>query len=324
MATEFKTASRSMEQMVIAKQEIDDIFAAVKGKDGRINPKGLRELSENKFEIAEVLIQLIQDEVAFTDPTPFLVDQRDGVLGDDFVWQEISSVLRVVSRSPGSRPHSQRLTFREYGLTTSQFEIGVDVPLEKIATGRITASMVVEQMAEAINRRRVAMVLSGLDAGVPSSNDRSGVAGFTLRYAALTLANLDNAVDGLLDEAGKCTIFGRQVALSGIRNFANWSDFSLTEFEHRGQIGQYRGQPVVTLVDRTSQRVQSHLISAKKVYLVGEQVSSQPGTILVTKDLGFLGYAEVDAKAAVFTTGIRLEDGLLVRDAYQYRIITLP
>lgn len=316
----FKKASRSAEDIKTAKQELDELFGVVRSKDGRLSPKAVKQLEANSIELGEALVRIINDEVALQDPLPLLVDVQDADLGEDLVWQEVDSSLRVVNRAPGSAPLSQRITFTEQGMTTTGKEVAVDIPLEKIATGRLSPSLAAEQMAEAIVRFRIGLVFDAIDAGVPSSADRSGVSGWNLRYSGLSLANLDAAVDGLLDEAARVTIIGRHAALYGIRAFTGWSDFAKQEFETRGQIGQYRGQPVVTLIDRTNQRLQTHVVSAKKVFLA----SATPGAILVEKDVSFLGYAEVDAKNAVFTTGIRIENGVYVKDPYQYRVITLP
>jgi len=315
----FKIASRSTDELKVAKQELDDLFAIVRGKNGRVDARALKEIDSQRIEIAEAVVQLINDEIAVSDPTPMLVDVIDGTLGNDYVWQEIDSALRVVSRSPGSIPLSQGLTFTEYGVTTSQKEIAVEIPLEKIAVGRVTASQVTTLVAEAVNRYRIASILSAVDAGVPSGADRSGVTGWNLRYSGLDHDNLDAAVDGMLDESESVTIFGRHAALAGIRTFDDWADLVQADMQTRGQVGRYRGQPVLTLRDTTSKRVSEHLISAKKVYLA----AAVKGAKYVQKDLGFLNWAEVDAKSATFGMGLRMEDGLLVFDPYRYRIITI-
>ena len=53
------------------------------------------------------------------------------------------------------------------------------------------------------------------------------------------------------------------------------------------------------------------------MYIAG----SAKGAVMADVDMSFMNYAEIDTRAGVFTTAIRLEDGVLVWNPYQYRII---
>ena len=317
----FKTAARSSEELTSAKVELNNIFLeAVRGNNGKYNPRGVEVLHTNRMDIAELIVQIIKDEVTTTDPTPFLVDQVDGDIRDNYVFQRMDGTLRVVSRAYGSKPLSERLTFSEYSIKTSMKEIAVELPLEEIAGGRITPAQVAEEMAFAINRNRITTIMDAIDAGVPSAADRSGVSGYNLRYGSLTDANLQKAVDGLMDESETPTIFGRHTALyPAIRNFTGWSADTKKEFEQRGQIGTYYGANIVVLRDTYSRTAGAHALRSDRVYVA----SATKGAIMMTKDVSFLNWAEVSAKNSSFGTGIRLEDGLLVHDPYKYRIITV-
>lgn len=315
---QFKTASRSADELKTAKAELDDMFSIVKGAGGKINQKAVQKLDSNRYEIAELILQLVRDTVLVTDPTPFLVDVVDGQLGNDYVWQELDSALRVVSRSYGSKPLSQRLVFKEYGMVTSHKEIAVEIPLEEVAVGRITASLVTDTIAEAINRYRIVNILAAIDAGVTSGADHTGKSGYNLRYTDLTQANLDKAIDGLLDEGDSPAIFGRHIALAPkIRSYTGWSADTLREFEVRGMIGQYHNATVVSLRDQYHKRESGHLIAYNKAYIA----SGTKGAKFMSKDVSFLDWAMVDPRSATFGVGSRIEDGVLVFDPYQYRII---
>lgn len=316
----FKTASRTPEEMKSAKADLNaSLVDVLRGPSGTLNRRGMQKIHENRFDLAETIIQLITDEVTTTDPLPYLVDEVQGDIRNNYVWQRMTAGLRVVNRAYGSKPLSQRFTFHEFAISTTPREINVEIPLEEIAIGRITASMVAEQMAFAINRYRVSNVLNMLDLAVPSAtNDHTAKSGYTLRYTGLTKANLDNALDGLLDETDVPTIMGRHIALyPAIRNFAGWSQLTTTEFEIRGEIGQYLGCPILKLQDGFSLITGTHVIRNDRVYIAG----SQKGAIHMTKDLSFLNYAVVDERTATFSTGIRLEDGLLMHNPFLYRII---
>lgn len=316
----FKTASRDAAEMKTAKDELNGIFLeAVRSGKNTYNPKGVSALEANKWDIAELIVQIISDEVAATDPVPFFFEEMSANLSDKHVFQELNASLRVTRRAYGSKPLSQRLTFKEYSMTTSQKEINVEMPLEEIAGGRITPSQIAEEMAFTVNRYRIGAALEALDAGVPAVADRSGVAGSALRYTGMTKPNLDLAINGLMDEGATPTIMARHVALyPALPGFAGWSQDTTREFETRGQIGVYAGARIVVLKDSTSARVPTHIIPRTKIYLG----SGKRGGKMLSRDVSFLNYAETSARLASFATGLRFEDGFLVHDPYQYRIIT--
>jgi hypothetical protein len=318
---QFKTANRTATEIAAHKAELDRIFKTAVGHDkrGRIDPKGMKELEANKIEIAQLVVQLVEDTVAVTDPTPFLVDRKMYNLGDQILFQEMRGDLKVTKRAYGTKALSQRLSKVEWGMTTTAKEIAVEIPLEEIASGAASASDAIDAMAESVNRYRVQFVLDGIDAGVPAAiEDRSGVSGFTLRYATLSKDNLEKALDGLKDDGEAPSIFARHTALyPALRGFDGWSDEGLREFEMRGVTGVFQGSPVVTLIDKFSRKAGNHVIRNDRVYVAG----GTKGAVLAEVDLSFLNYAETDARAGVFTTGMRLEEGLLVWNPYAYRII---
>lgn len=317
---QFKTASRQHNDLTAAYAELDDIFNIVRQKSGKPNHNAVKHLDENRYAIAELILSLVNDTYTLTDPTPFFVTPLDGDIRNDYIWRELDSNLRVVKRSYGTKPISQRLTFKEYSISTSMKELAVEIPLEEIAAGSTTASQVTQAFAGALLRYRVGTVLDGIDAGVTSGNDRTGVAGYTLRYSGLTQANLDKAIDGLLDENETPAIFGRHVAMAPtIRGFTGWSDDVTNELNVRGVIGQYHGANIVTLRDGFSKVDNSHVIRTDRVYLA----SGQKGAYWMSKDVNFLNWSMIDPRTSTFGVGTRIEDGMLVYDMYRYRIIEM-
>lgn len=321
MATKFKTASRSFEDLQTAKTELNEMFDVVKGKNGKINPRGVEKIEAARYDIAELVVQLINDTYLLTDPTPFLADVVSGDIRNNYVFREQDSTLRVVPRAYGTKPLSQRILYREYGMTTTMREVAVEIPLEEIAAGSTTASTITDNIAAALNRAKISMVLDAIDAAATTGTaDRTGVSGYTLRYAGLTATNLDKAIDGLYDEAESPRIFARHIALyPAIRNFAGWSQDTLRELEQRGVVGQYRGASIVTLRDQYSKIDGVHLIPATRVYLAG----AVKGARVMDKDVSFLNWSMVDPRSSTFGTGVRVEWGTLVHDAYQYRVIEI-
>lgn len=321
--SEFRMASRTPEEIATAQQDIKSAFSVVKNADGTVNRKGVSELKKMEMELGELIVQLVNDQMLMTDPTPYFVDVVDGTFGDDYLYQEVTSALRVVDRAYGSKPQSQRLNFSEFTISTTPKELVVEVPLEQIATGRYDVATITSIMAETKIRYTVGAILDALDVGVPATGDRSGKAGYNLRYSGLTAANLDKAVDGLLDQGFSPTIFGRHLALVGIRSFSGWatsgSDAALREFETRGMVGTYHGAPIVNIQERYSRRYLGQVIRYDRAYVAS---NAQPkGAIFMRKDLSFLDFAEVLPAEGLFRVGMRWEDGLLVWDPYGYRII---
>lgn len=320
----FKTASRSADEMTIAKAKIVEAFDLVKGPNGSVNKSGIKELKAMEMELGELIIQLMNDTVALTDPTPFLVDDATGTYGNDYVWQEVSAALRVVDRAIGSKPRSQRLDFSEFSISTGQKEIVMEVPLEQIASGRYNPGMIAEVMADALNRYRISFILDSIDTAVTAVQDHTGRAGYNLRYTGLTDVNLDRAVDGLHDEGGPPVVYGRHIALVPIRAFTGWSsigsDAALEEFRLRGMIGNYNGAQVVSLNDQWSRRSAAHLIRSDRLYLA----NGMKGAMYMRKDVSFLDFAEVLPAEGLYRVGTRIEDGIKVWNPHAYRVVTVP
>lgn len=321
---QFKVASRSATEIAAHKAELDAIVKNAVGHDkrGRIDPKGLRELDNNRIEIAQLVVQLIEDSVALTDPTPFMVDRRTYGLDDQILFQEArANGLTVTKRAYGTKPLAQRTTKLEYSMNTTASEIAIVLPLEEIASGASSASDAVAAMSEAINRWNLQMVLDAIDAGVPAATaDRTGKAGYTLRYSGLTKDNLAKCIDGMRDDGDVPTVFGRHTALfPAIRAFEDWSEASKRDFEVRGQVGIYLGANLVTMADRYSRFFGSHAIRADRVYVA----AGNKGAIMAERDLSFLNYAVTDARTGTFETGMRMESGVLVYNPYAYRVIEL-
>lgn len=316
----FRKGSWDSDRLKLAKQELDDIFySTVRTDAGKFDRRSVEKINQARFDIAELIIRVVDETFLVTDPTGFLVDEESGEVGDRKVFQELNSALRVVNRAPGSKPLSQRLTFKEWSIATSQREVNVEIPLEKVAVGRITPSLVAEQMAAAITRNRISTVLSAIDTAVDAVADRTGESGYNLRYAGFTAGNLDKAINGLLDESESPTVFGRHVAIAPtLQGFSGWSESNLDELQKRGAIGTYRGARVVTLQDQYSKLTGDHVIRSDRMFVVG----GKKGAIMESKDISFLDYVQVDPRTATFMAGRRIEYGVAVTDKYRYRVLT--
>jgi hypothetical protein len=316
----FRMGQWTNEKLDEAKKELDDIFySTVSDGKGRFDRRSIQKINNCRFDIAELIVRIVEETFLLTNPIPFLVDEQTGVMGEKKVFQELNSALRMVNRAPGAKPISQRLTYKEWDITTSQKEVAVEIPLEKVAVGRIKPSDVATAMAIAINRNRISTVLTALDSAVDAVSDRTGETGFNLRYTGYTAANFDKAINGMLDDGAQPTIFGRYVALApALQGFAGWSQDITTELQSRGMVAQYRGAAVVSLLDQYNKFTGDHVVPKDRVYLA----SGTKGAIIEDRDVSFLDYAVVDERTATFAAGRRVEHGVLVWDKYRYRIVT--
>lgn len=326
----FRKGSKGVDWATAAKTELDNMFREAVGfGEKKMDPYGVQKIDAERVDIGQTIVKLVNEEIETINVLPLLVDEVTGDIRDDYMWQELDGGLRVVDRSYGTKPISSRLTFKEHGMKTSHKEIAVHIPLEEVFSGRLTPAMAIAEMALTINRYRVSLVLSAIDAAIPSAADRTGLSGYTLRYtsaSALTQAVVDKALDGLQDENESATIFGRHIALfPAMRAFtvgngvADRSAIADNELFARGVIGQYHGANIVTLRDPYAKRFQEHLIAKNKVWIT----ASRRGAIYMRKDVSFLDYTVVDPRSSTFEQGIRLEDGVMMTDPYLYRIVTI-
>lgn len=324
--TTFRKASWTDEKRKDAKEDLNKIFRdAVGYGEKKMNPHAGRILDKDAIDIAQLIFRVIEQEVTVTDPLPFLVEEVTGDIRDNYLYHELDKSYRVVNRSYGSKPLSQRLTFKEYAIATTQKEVAVEIPLEEVFAGVFTPALAAEEIAFAINRFRISSVLDALDNGVAAVPDRTGVSGYTLRYTGFTQANLDKAIDGLQDEAEAVSIFGRHIVINPvIRGFTGWAagasalgQATMDELFARGVVGSYHNAQVVTLKDTFAKRAQSHVIRKDRVYIAGDV----KGAFHMTKPVDFLNYAFTDPRTGTFATGVRIEDGTLVWDQWRYRIV---
>jgi hypothetical protein len=261
----------------------------------------------------------VEETFLTTNPLSLLVSETTGNLGDIEIFRQQNSALRMVNRAIGSKPISQRLTFREWNIVTSQKEVNVEIPLEKVAAGSITPSIVATNMAIAVLRGRISTALQAIDDAVDATPDRSGLSGFNLRYTGFTQSNLDNAIDGVMDEGGTPTVFGRHTTLAPmIRGFSGFGLENLDILTERGIIGSYHGANIVTIADEYNKYSADHIIRNDRIYVA----SGRKGAILKSVDVNFLNYVTVDERTATFMAGTRVDEGVLVWDKYAYRVIT--
>lgn len=318
----FRVAQYTPEERSDIEAQLTQAFAALKNKDGSLNRAAVKTLKNAEMEIGEMITRLVDDRMVLEDPTPIFVDVVPGNLGDDWLYQEVTSKLRVVDRAPGTKPLSERLSFKEWSIATSQKELVFECTLEELAVGRYTPALISQIMSEVRIRYRIGQVMNAVDAGIPST---SPITGHTLRFSGLTAGNLASSTDGLRDQGYEPSIFGRWGALAPIRNFAGWatsgSDAALREIETRGMVGQYLGAPIVNIAERFSRKYLGQVIRYDRAYISGG--ATPRGAVLRENNVSFLDFSEVLPAEGIFRVGIRWDDGVGVFFPDQYRVIEI-
>jgi hypothetical protein len=318
----FRTGNWTAEQLRDAKKDLNEAFAPIAEAKSlaKVSTAAMREIEDNKYEIAELVVTVINEQIAQANPLPLIVEEVTGDWRNNYVWSEIQKKLRVDLRSPGSKPLSQfPFSWSEYGMDVQMREVAVELPLELIATGKVTPAMVAETIAQGVLREKISRITEAVSDAITAVPDRTGQSGYVLRYSGFTQPNLDKAIDGLADESDSATVFGRYITLQPtLRAFTGWSDEQNGEIMARGVIGQYHGANILALRDQYGKVWGgSHFLADDKVWVVG----GQKGAIHMTQDVSFLNWAEVSTKYASFGTGFRYQDGTLVFDPYRYRIL---
>jgi hypothetical protein len=323
----FRMGMWTAEELKTAKEELDNCFAPVREaglKGGKIPANVYKKLEEDKFEIAELIVTVINESVVQGNMLPLIVDEVSGDWRNDYIWTELQKSLRVDLRSPGSKPLSQLpFTWSEYGMEVTQREVAVEVPLELLATGKVTASMVADVIAQGVLRDKITRVTNKISDEITAIDDRTGESGYGLRYSGLTKANLDKAIDGMADEGDGISFFGRYIKMiPTLRTIlaAEFNEEITGEVFRRGIVGDYHGARFIAIKDQFSKEWgNDHFLRSDLVWGVG----ARKGAIHMTQDVSFLNWSEVSSKYASFGTGFRYQDGTLVHDPYRYRVIDL-
>jgi hypothetical protein len=325
MIQNFATASMSRE-------DINERLAAVQEDALRLLTEG----GVSRFgaelawrgEAAALVREAVQDVFKMTDPTPIFTERREGKMGDTYEFEQLINTLRVVEYSPASEPQIFTPRKAKYTIKTGSHEMAFGIPLQKIITGQHTIGEFADMAAQALTRHYVRLSLTAVNAAC--SSGATDLKGRNLRTSAtgssVAQTEIDGALRRILAYNAGVTIYGSRYALDPIMGFAasNGGDATKEELMRRGVVGTYRGAKLVELVDDYNVFYQSYStvagIDYDKLIFISSAV---PGATLLEKDLSALNWEELDAKKAMWSTGVRFEHGILVHSPYRYHVIQL-
>jgi hypothetical protein len=277
-------------------------------------------------EAAALVRQSVQDIFAMTDPTPIFTERRSGVYGDRYEFEELVNTLRVVEYAPNSLP--QVFTPRKgvYTIKTAMYELAYGIELPKILSGQHSIGNFAQMAAEAQVRFMSNFTLTAIDkACAVGTTDLKGRA---LRTAAagsdVQKTEIDAALRRMNAFNSGVTIFGSRYALDAIYNHGATSDNLKDELNARGVIGRYRGARLVEMVDDhnmwTNNFAKVNGVDVDKLIFLA---SGTPGAILLDKDVSQLDWEELDQRKALWTSGVRMDMGLLVTRPWRYHVVQL-
>jgi hypothetical protein len=282
-----------------------------------------------RYEAAALVREAVINQFALTDPTPIFTTRMSGTSGDTYEFESLVNTLRVVEYSPASSPQIFTPRKTKYPIKTGQFELAYGIDLQKVMNRQMSIGDFANMAAEAIARHYQNFVLTAINVGCASGvTDARGRAVRTAAAGAtVTKAELDAAIRRITSVNGSgVTIFGARFALDPIFDYASAASGDLVkdELNARGVVGTYRGARLVELGDDFNEFYQAwgnaSGIDLEKLLFI---TSGTPGAILLEKDLSALSWEELDPRLAMWSSGVRMDMGVLVHNPAAYHVIQL-
>lgn len=310
-----RTAQRSADEIAEARAALNEGFR-------RFKSIGALYADRQFIHYAGTLIrQLAQDKFNISDPTPLLFERRPGPgLGNQLEIEEFVNTAKVTICSLGNKPKTFTPHKKKYGIALQDYDLHFALELERILTGEMDASILVDHMAEAISRHYVAGALSAIDAACTSSTfDAYGNAVRTASAGGLQQSAVDAALKRLGDVNSDIVIAGRYSTLFPLLDFDGYSNEALEEIRSAGMIGRYKGATVVVLRDSYNPFYKEPAVPADRVYFAG----ADKGGLFVEEDMSRLDYEVVDPEEQHLRLGTRLRSTFSVMKPWRYHVIEI-
>lgn len=310
-----RTAQRSADEISEARAALNEGFRKY---------KSIGELYADQpfvHTAGRLIRQLAQDEFNISDPTPLWFDRREGPgLGNHLEIEEFVNTAKVVIRSLGNKPKTFTPHKKKYGIALQNFDLNFSLELERILTGEMDATILVDHMAEAISRHYVSAGLGAINAACSASVfDAYGNATRTTVAGAITDTAIDAALQRLGDVNSDIVIAGRYSTLFPMLGFDGYSDEALEEIRRAGMIGRYKGATVVVLRDSYNPFFKESTVPANLVFFSG----ADKGGLFVEEDMSRLDYEVVDPEEQHMRLGTRLRSTFAVLKPWRYHVLEI-
>lgn len=206
--------------------------------------KKISEFAANVIQNTAIFINENGDLVSRVLPTEFIQP------GDTLTLRELHGV-NVYKASYGAAVRMSRPQFTNYTITTTPKEVGLDLELTQIQTGKYSPSELAEYTGKVIQAWRNHMFFTTTLGGM--SIYQSGGTQYTAG-ASLSSSIMNAAINKLTDEGDVALIVGRRQAIHALSNQnagMAWSDVSKDEFKNTGMVGKYAGIDVAQVFSFT-------------------------------------------------------------------------
>lgn len=208
---------------------------------GKVFDWGDPKMQKKLKAIARQVIESVAIEVTQKDDLISLIMPVEPLEpGDTFVSRELHGAA-VYYGTYGAAVRMSRPQFTQYTATTNLKEVGFELDLTSIRTGRYSPSELATYVADLIQAWRNKLLFDTMGAlSVYSSAGAQYIDG-----TPFAQGTMETALAALNDDAEPKLIVGRRNAIVKLSTFSAYSDVAKREFETQGQVGAWGGIPVL-------------------------------------------------------------------------------
>lgn len=198
--------------------------------------------------VALTILEYVQEDVMREDMEALLVDVYNFNIGESPQWNTVKG-LKAYVHEPGSYAPRSTVTQTVLTISTEQVSVHPEFELNQLRAGRYGSIADIRRMAvEELLGRKYSIIWSTILGSIAAGSANYGT--FSSGASAATkLAALDAAIDYVEDNSpgGVKAIIGRYTSLGWLTTTSLWSEDTKRQIETTGQMGGYRGIPVVKL-----------------------------------------------------------------------------
>lgn len=220
------------------KKLIEERFKSVTGNNFSWgDPEVQKELKA----VAKQIITVSQEYIDTEDLVDVVLPTADVEPGDTYVHREFYGV-DVHYGTYGGAIRTSRPNFRQYTAKPVLKEVGFDLKLVNIRTGKYSPTEVADYARLVITSWRNHLLFTTTIKGMAAF--QSGGAQYQAG-TSVAFATVDKAINKVTDEADVGFIVGRRAAINKLAHASGWSEVAKRQYETIGQVGSYNGIPVI-------------------------------------------------------------------------------
>lgn len=198
--------------------------------------------------IALTILEYVKEDIQKEDLESLLVDVYNFNIGESPQWVTRKG-LKAYAHEPGSYAPRSTITQKVLTINTEQVSVHPEFELNQLRAGRYGTIADVRTMAtEELLGRKYSIIWSTIIGSIAATADNYATFAGSATAANKLLA-LDAAIDYVEDKSpgGVKAIVGRYTSLGWITTTSLWSNQTKHIIETTGNMGEYRGIPIVKL-----------------------------------------------------------------------------